>query len=229
MSNFDKNLQNHSDYPVEYKEGKVQFFGKDFFVNESVLIPRLETEFLVREARKILEKEEIKGIIDIGTGSGIIGLSLADFGIPAYLVDLSKEALKVAEKNTKNLFPENNHISLIQSDLLKNVQLGNNNCTKNILFIANLPYIKNNDFANMSVDTRFEPDLALFGGEKTGFELYERLFAEIHAIGPQESIGIFEFGFDQKNTAQEILEQYDWKHEFFADHAGIERFVKVWF
>ncbi len=182
MSNFDKNPQNHSDYPIEYKEGKVRFFGRDFFINESVLIPRLETEFLVQEARKILQKEKIKSIIDIGTGSGIIGLSLADFKIPTQLVDLSKDALKVAEKNTENLFPENNHISFIQSDLLQNVSFLKKEDSKNILFIANLPYIKNEDFANMSPDTRFEPDLALFGGERTGFELYERLFDEIHAI-----------------------------------------------
>lgn len=82
----------------------------------------------------------------------------------------------------------------------------------------------------MSEDTIFEPKIALFGGEKTGFELYEKLFSEILAKKIFGKI-IIEFGFDQRKIAEDILqnfhEKYEWEYEFFADYAGIERFAEI--
>lgn len=101
-----------------------------------------------------------------------------------------------------------------------------------ILFLANLPYIKAEDWENMSPDTRYEPKLALFGGYNTGFELYERLFAQIqerqknHTM-PDQSIFIIEFGFDQREIAEKSIASYRWHYEFFADYAGVERFCEI--
>lgn len=81
----------------------------------------------------------------------------------------------------------------------------------------------------MSEDTVFEPKIALFGGAKTGFELYERLFKEVNE---KQISGVLlaEFGFDQRQIAEQVLGQYhNWQCEFFADYAGIERFVKIVF
>ena len=85
----------------------------------------------------------------------------------------------------------------------------------------------------MSADTHYEPKLALFGGEKTGFEMYERLFTEgamLKKLLPETEITmICEFGFDQRDVAENILKQYPhWQYTFFADYAGIERFVEVY-
>ncbi len=219
-------MSNHPEYPIEYKTKSVRFFGRDFFVDENVLIPRLETEFLVRRARQYLQdpKYLFHNIIDIGTGSGIVWLSLCDFALPTVLVDISQEALQGAKKNAKKLFPEAEYISFLQNNLIENIKIPNNT-----LLVANLPYVKKNDFENMSDDTMFEPSLALFGWEKTGFELYEKLFFLLSKQNPVRSMGIFEFWFDQKNIAREVLERYNWKYAFFSDHAGIERFVEVWF
>ncbi len=109
-----------SNYPEEYKIGHTIFFGKKFIVNENVLIPRLETESLVRRARTILHTKNFEKIIDIGSGSGIIGTSLADLGDEIIFIDISEKALEVAEKNFKNNFPHKNAIFL-HSDLLENV------------------------------------------------------------------------------------------------------------
>ena len=82
----------------------------------------------------------------------------------------------------------------------------------------------------MSNDTRFEPELALFGGEKTGFEIYERLFDQIdtHAFKEvQIVILLIEFGYDQREIAEEIIIKHGWKYEFFADYSGIERFCEI--
>ena len=76
----------------------------------------------------------------------------------------------------------------------------------------------------MSADTVHEPKLALFGGEKTGFELYEQLFEQFLNTDIFFSC-IFEFGFDQRDVAEEVLKKYpQWEYSFFADYAGVERF-----
>ncbi len=88
----------------------------------------------------------------------------------------------------------------------------------------------------MSPDTRHEPHLALFGGEQTGFELYERLFDQLSRIAPLIRGGVgfsawkclFEFGYDQRDIAEEILKKYpQWEYSFFADYAGVERFGEI--
>lgn len=167
-------------YPEEYIHGEVEFFGKKFFVNENVLIPRLETESLVRRARKILANGSFVSVADIGSGSGIIGISVADLVKEIFFIDISKNALEVArknfEKNREKYFPDCDR-NFWNQDLLEKIPKHWEN--GKILLLTNLPYIKNGDWENMSEDTRFEPKTALFGGEKTGFELYEKLFTEI--------------------------------------------------
>lgn len=102
---------------------------------------------------------------------------------------------------------------------------------KNILFLANLPYIKARDWEHMSADTHFEPELALFWWEETGFEMYERLFKQITQtmkLWNYETMKlIIEFGFDQREIAEKVIAKYGWKYEFFADYAGVERFCEI--
>lgn len=210
------------DYPEEYITGKVQFFGRDFVVTPDVLIPRLETEGLVRRARKIIEQEHIQTVVDIGTGSGIIATSCADLVDSVVLLDISEKALEVAKKNFRTHFPSKK-IDFTVSDLLSNLPIFQPSST---LFVANLPYIKQDDWENMSPDTRHEPRLALFGWERTGFELYEKLFEQFQRKDIH-GILLIEFGFDQRQVAEEVLRPYPWKYEFFADYAGIERFAEI--
>lgn len=220
-----KNHENHPDYPEEYKIGSVEFFGKNFIVTPDVLIPRLETEALIRRARKILNIQKFTKIYDIGSGSGIIGTSLADLVDEINFIDISPDALQIAEKNFCKNFP-NKKANFIQSNLLEKIIFDKN---ENYFFVSNLPYIKNDDWKNMSVDTIFEPKLALFGGEKTGFELYEKLFLQ---ISEREIHGIIliEFGFDQLEVAKKFLQKFpNWHAEFFPDFAGIMRFAEIHF
>lgn len=107
----------NSNYPEEYTRGWVEFYYQRFQVNEYVLIPRLETESLVREAVKFCRATPPDVLIDIGTGSGIIPLSiLSAIDIPqVFAVDISSEALKVAEKNARN---QEKSITFLESNLL---------------------------------------------------------------------------------------------------------------
>lgn len=212
----------HPDYPEEYITGKVNFFGRDFVVTPDVLIPRLETEWLVRRARKIIQSGDIKTIVDIGCGSGIIWVSCADLADEVIFLDISPEALEVAEKNFRTHFPEKK-AQFIVSDLLENYLP-----RENTLLLANLPYIKWWDWKNMSADTHFEPELALFGGDETGFEMYERLFSQLQDMKYRWCM-LNEFGFDQREIAEKIIKNYGWKYEFFADYAGVERFAEIIF
>jgi release factor glutamine methyltransferase len=200
-------------------------------VNEHVLIPRFETEDLVREAIKTVKATPFDTLIDIGTGSGIIPLSiLSAVDIPqVFAVDVSSEALKVAEENTRN---QGKNISFMESNLLgifleKEIQI----YKKNILIVTNLPYIRNEDWEHMSTDTVHEPRLALFGGEETGFELYEQLFSQmgdfIKKYTPKSLTFFAEMGDDQEMIAIKILIGYGWKFSFFADCFGILRFIRI--
>jgi release factor glutamine methyltransferase len=154
-------------YPEEYITGKVNFFGRDFVVTPDVLIPRLETESLVRRARQILQRttnnEQRTIVVDIGCGSGIIGTSLADLADEVIFLDISPIALEVAEKNFRSHFREKK-AEFIVSDLLSALPTSYLlPPTSSILFVTNLPYIRDEDWKNMSADTVHEPKLALFG------------------------------------------------------------------
>lgn len=78
----------------------------------------------------------------------------------------------------------------------------------------------------MSADTRHEPELALFGGDSTGFELYDELFEQLRMTSYEWRI-LIEFGFDQRNIAEETVQKYGWKYEFFPDFSGMERFCDI--
>ena len=222
-------------YPEEYTKWMVHFFGRTFFVTPDVLIPRLETECLVKRARQIFQAPtnlptyQPTTVIDIGCGSGIIGTSVADLVDEVIFLDISETALEVTKKNFQIHFPDKK-AQFIISDLLSNLPSYHptNQDPTNMLFLTNLPYIKDEDWKNMSPDTQFEPKLALFGGEKTGFELYEKLFEQIHSLSITRASCIFEFGFDQREIAETTIQKYqDWKYDFFSDYAWIERFGEM--
>lgn len=161
-----------------------------------VLIPRLETECLIKRARDILHKSAHPiTVIDIGCGSGIIGTSIADLADEIIFLDISTKALEIAKENFHTHFG-NKKSQFIVSDLLDGFisphfmgsqkgyptqppLQGEEPASSHILLLTNLPYIKQDDWINMSADTVHEPRLALFGGDITGFEMYERLFSQI--------------------------------------------------
>lgn len=227
-----QNASNHPDYPEEYITGKVMFFGREFQVTPDVLIPRLETECLVRRARNCIDTQDFDVIVDVGTGSGIIITSIANKtrNCELFALDISSHALHIAKRNFHHHHAhhrQHNLCHFLEMNLLEG--LGEYLWEKKhtILFLANLPYIKWWDWENMSPDTRFEPELALFWWEKTGFELYEMLFAQIVQLSFWSTTILIEFGFDQRIIAEQVIQSYGWKYEFFPDYAWIERFCEI--
>lgn len=168
--------------PLAYIIGYKRFYDADFFVNKHVLIPRQETEELIeRVVETIKEHTRSIKIADIGTGSGCIGISLA-LQVPKhhyFLLDKSKRALAVAQKNVATLLPKFKNISLYGGNLLAPLK---NDLPD--LIIANLPYLSEAIYQDSDIQVRtFEPQLALYGGAD-GLDLYRQLLKQIGSYYP---------------------------------------------
>jgi release factor glutamine methyltransferase len=226
--------------PEEYVYKKAEFYGNDFYVDERVLIPRNETEILVSQALKYINmsgKGDETTLIDVGTGSACIPISIALSLKPLklkhiYAIDISPQALQVAKLNLET-YHLSETITLSESSLLewftKQVGLG---FSGSMVITANLPYIKDNDFASMDSSViKFEPNIALFGGKTTGFELYETLIKQCYALKQIYTlwdIAMFlEIWFDQFEVSQKFLWELWLRFEYFLDTNKIKRIIKV--
>ena len=197
--------------PFEYISGVCEFYGRKFCVNTSVLIPRPETEILVQKSLGLASKFKSPRIFDIGTGSGIIAITLALELPKAKIIatDISKSALDTAKSNAKKLGATN--ISFIQSDLLLNISEYAD------IIVSNPPYIAN-DYP-LDINVLKEPRSALFGGER-GDEILIKL---INQAKNRCKYLACEIGFDQAQSMQEALQNSGFKASFYKDLAGFMR------
>lgn len=211
--------------PIAYIVGKKEFFGLDFAVNKNVLIPRPETELLVEHAIDKIKQcfvgtrliASLRGdnklaIIDIGTGSGNMIVSIAK-NIPTkikmeinfYAVDISKKSLRIARANAqKNKVKK--QINFIQSDLLEYF-LKNNIEQKNILIIANLPYVSPALYQKNKNNLKFEPKHALLS-QSNGLAHYIKLFEQIRLLITNHCSLILEISPEQKPEIGRIIKEY---------------------
>lgn len=171
-------------YPIQYLIGNVIFYDCKINVNEDVLIPRFETEYLVEKTIKILENKNIKKGIDLCTGSGAIAIALKkNLNINIDACDISSKALKIAKKNAL----ENNvKITFFLKDILK--ESINN---KYDFIISNPPYILKDEYT--SPETKYEPSIALYAND-SGLEFYKRILILSKQILNPKGLIIFEIG-----------------------------------
>lgn len=190
--------------PFQYIIGQESFYGRDFLVNENVLIPRPETEELIEEvkkrAAKLFEANKSIKIADIGTGSGAIALTLNN-EIPNSTVtatDISPEALGVAKKNAEHLKAK---VEFKQGDLLEPIA-----DQKWDIILSNPPYIGSHEAESLS-DTviDYEPHLALFA-EEEGLQLYRKMAAQLPSMMNTPSFIGFEIGYTQGPAVQKMLQ-----------------------
>jgi release factor glutamine methyltransferase len=204
--------------PTQYITHRQEFFGRDFYVNADVLIPRPETEHLVEVALVWLGKHPRARILDIGTGSGAIGVTLAlETGRTVFASDISLFALSVAERNRRTYGAR---VSLFAADLLDAVRPMSID-----LVISNPPYVPGADAANMQAEVRdWEPHVALFAGD-SGLEIYQRLIAAAaNALKPGGRL-LMELGYQSLNPIHEMLTA-NWREiEVTSDLAGLPRVI----
>lgn len=215
--------------PLAYLTHHKEFYGLDFYVDERVLIPRPETELLVDLGIKYYEQFGIKDgtILDIGTGSGNIAIALAQYLSDSKIIasDISSDALEVAKKNAQT-HDVSKRIQFLQSDLLSNINIEVDG------IVANLPYIGTEKFNFVENNVkRFEPNIALFGGED-GLQIYDRLFSQIikrTKIFDSLKFLCVEIGFLQRETLVIMLNKYFDRNRisFHHDLAGIDRACSI--
>lgn len=186
--------------PIQYVIGHVNFYGLKFKVNENVLIPRFETEELVENIKDYLEKKNITSpkILDLGCGSGVIGLTLKNFFKDAEvtLVDISDEALEIAKDNAKTLALD---VNFIKSDWFQNVALD-----KYDVIVSNPPYIKNDEEIEEIVKNN-EPHLALYGG-LDGLDCYRSILKDINNYLQDDYLIAFEIGYLEGEELKLLVE-----------------------
>ena len=219
---FDTNLyrsflqRRYSGEPLQYIEEEVSFYDMSFQVNESVLIPRPETEYFIE---KIIDRVyEPKKIIDVGTGSGCIGLSLAKHftDAEAHLTDISLDALSVAEINSKK---NKINVNIYESNLLREVRDNDFD-----LIVANLPYIPTADIGALPVEVvHYEPLIALDGGED-GLDYIDQLLKQ--ARYKLSATGLLALEIDSRSGDRLIEMTKSYKGvEVITDLAGKDRYV----
>ncbi|HLQ96100.1 MAG TPA: peptide chain release factor N(5)-glutamine methyltransferase [Pseudogracilibacillus sp.] len=204
---FEKDIKKHAEtgIPVQHLIGKAPFFGRDFIVNEDVLIPRFDTEVLIEKIIACLEVQEDLShftLVDVGTGSGIIAitLKLAFPMINVYATDISEKALEVAKKNARIYETD---IEWLQGNFLEpflNQQLDAN------LIVSNPPYIDRNDIESLQDTVKdYDPELALYA-ENYGLQAYQTIIEQTlqlnrHAL----QYLFFEIGYLQAEAVTSII------------------------
>jgi len=186
--------------PISYILGYKYFWKYKFYINKSTLIPRPESEHLVEQSLKCLPISKSINILDIGTGSGCLVISLLKerYNCIATAIDISKEAIKVAKFNAKMHHLENKIKFL-------NIDIDKFNTNKYDLIISNPPYINKVDLNRLDDDVRlYEPKLALYGGA-TGYEEIKKIIEKSSKLLKYNGKLIIEIGDKQKNYTKRIL------------------------
>lgn len=212
--------------PVAYLVGFKEFYNLRFTVTPAVLIPRPETELLVLEAIRITKPMTAPKIVDVGTGTGAIAITLAKHLPHASVtaIDVSPEALDIARKNAEQL-GVSSRIRFVQGDLLAPVAN-----EKFDLVVSNPPYIASEVMAELPVTVKnFEPKLALDGGP-AGTAVIERLAKSARGVLNPGGYLLLEIGADQGKSVPTLLAACDGYYgtvTVLTDHAGLPRVVKV--
>lgn len=211
--------------PLAYILGEKEFMRNSFKVTPATLVPRPETELLVEsliKAANILKTDGDVKILDIGTGSGAIIVSLLDYlpqakGVGA---DISVDALIVAKENSERI-GVTGRIGFLHSDVFSRIPLDK----KFDIIVSNPPYIPAADIAGLAKDVQQEPRSALDGGAD-GLDFYRRIISEAMDHMENEGLLAFEVGINQAQQVAELCRQAGFKETAIReDYAGIERMV----
>ena len=208
--------------PIQHIIGFADFMGEKFIVNPSVLIPRDETEILVQKAIDIINKNNLKMALDVGTGSGCIACMVAKHTECQIIgLDISSDALNTALDNASrlNLF---NKAIFRKSNVFSNVKPGESFD----IIISNPPYIPPKEKENIQTEVKFDPEQALYTKDEKGLEFYQKITNEAPKILNKNGYLLFELGIGQAQDVKLLMEQNGFSDiEIIKDLAGIDRVI----
>lgn len=210
--------------PIAYIVGNREFMGLDFYVQEGVLIPRPDTEPLVEEIIELCKNKDDVRILDIGTGSGAITVSLAKYIEKSKLMsfDISEIALEIGKKNAINNGVDSK-IEFIKSDLFTAIE---NKGTEFDVIVSNPPYIRKKDIETLHTQVKdYEPYNALEGGED-GLDFYRNITEQSKLYLSKGGILAYEVGHDQAEDVKHIMKHHGYTKIYTKkDLQGIDRVV----
>ncbi len=219
-------LKRRSEFePLQYILGTVNFFGLDFKISSAVLIPRPETELLAEEIINEFKDQEFIKILDIGTGSGNIAITLAKF-LPNSIIiatDISVEAIAIAVENAKSNGVSDKIIFAV-NDIFSSENLTENNFD---VIVSNPPYITSQDFKNLSKELKdYEPKAALTDSSN-GLSFYDIISSKCNIYLKKGGKLFFELGYGHSENVQEIMK----KNHFISisvkkDYQNIDRIIR---
>ncbi|MCX7661654.1 MAG: peptide chain release factor N(5)-glutamine methyltransferase [Candidatus Omnitrophica bacterium] len=211
--------------PLPYILGKTEFFGMEFKINPSAFIPRPETEILIEETIQIIKEQNLERpkILDIGTGSGCIAISLAKFFSQAEILalDISGSSLSLAKENARL---NKVKIKFLKSDLFEGLK----NTEKFDIIVSNPPYIPRNRLSELHPELRFEPRISLDGG-KDGLYFYRRIFRDSPRYIKDNGFLILEIGIDQIPKIKKIIKKQKRLSlvRITKDYHGLDRVITL--
>lgn len=208
------------DTPLSHLVGFEYFYDRKFKVTSDVLSPRMETEELVYKVIDYIRKNNLTNIkiLDLCTGSGIIGITLKkeleEFDVKILASDISSRALTVAKENASSLEAD---ISFVESDLFSNIQ------DKFDIIVSNPPYIAHDDKKTIKENVlNYDPHLALFAGEE-GMYFYRNIIEKSRSYLNEKGIMFFEIGYDQKEKIITLGENNKFETVVYKDINGRDR------
>lgn len=209
--------------PIAYITNKKEFYGIDFYVNNSVLIPRVETEEIIDLIKEYIDKKNKKfSVCDIGAGCGNISITLKKLFENADItaIEISEKAMQVIKKNCENILQNKNSINIINADALSFIVKN-----KFDIIVSNPPYVALKDKDNLQRDLYFEPENALYSGYD-GIDFYRNFFNIIDRYLKYNGAFFFEIGFNQGKELINICESFNIKNaDIKKDLSGKDRFL----
>ena len=203
--------------PIDYILGYRYFYGYKFKVNKDVLIPRVETEELVERALILIDRFNLSNVLDLGTGSGAIGISIKKENPKCNVIlsDISDEALEIAKQNSQLLHTK---LEIKKSSWLENIN------EKFDIIICNPPYIPLQEKLNPRV--KKEPRIALFGGS-SGLDHYNTILMSVKKNLKENSIIAFEHAYNQSAEITNLIKKYlpNFEVKTVKDYQNRERFT----
>ncbi|SEQ91961.1 peptide chain release factor N(5)-glutamine methyltransferase [Piscibacillus halophilus] len=200
LETFESWVQEHAETgkPLEHFLGVASFYGREFSVNQHVLIPRPETEELIETVKPLIKPSDV--VVDVGTGSGIIAITLKKEmpDVQMLATDISLEALAVAQKNAEKLDAD---VQFEQGNFLK--PLIDSEVTVDVV-VSNPPYIPKSESGELSEVVMHDPDLALFANDQ-GLAAYRDIIEQISYLKTLPRLVAFEIGYDQGATVPELI------------------------
>lgn len=209
-------------YPVQYAIGNVNFCGNTIKVNENVLIPRYETEFLVELIKNKLNKDDKLRFLDIGTGSGCIPISLSKiFKNSSFKgIDISADAIDVALEN--KVINSTDNVIFECQDLFKLNSIGDFD-----VVVSNPPYVTKNE--EVGIETRYEPQIAIFADDD-GLKYYKYILDLVYKSKNRIHHVFFEIGMHQSNAITDYISKKlkDYSFKLYKDLANKDRYIHIY-